>query len=132
MYEICTSLNRVVWTRDKGGGGIEPCNTGLRRQYKRWNSDTNVTLDSNLVSECDNTDVPDFDFSTCDINTYMCCWTENDGQGMQDNTVRSCCFFRFLCTCQPQPHSDPSGFTHSCPQRGPFQASSSGCACRRF
>ena len=23
---------------------------------------------------------------TCAYNTYMCCWTENDGNGMEDNT----------------------------------------------
>ena len=22
----------------------------------------------------------------CEYNTYMCCWTENDGNGMEDNT----------------------------------------------
>ena len=24
--------------------------------------------------------------STCDYNIFMCCWTENDGEGMEDNT----------------------------------------------
>ena len=23
---------------------------------------------------------------TCAYNTFMCCWTENDGEGMEDNT----------------------------------------------
>ena len=52
-------------------------------------------MDWNIVNECDNEDVPDYDYRTCDHNTYMCCWTENDGQGMADNTVR----FRFPLWC---------------------------------
>ena len=47
----------------------------------------NGEMETNLVRECDNHDVPDYDYRTCEHNTYMCCWTENDGQGMADNTV---------------------------------------------
>ena len=41
----------------------------------------------NLVNECDNTDVPDYDYSTCENNVYMCCWSEREG-GLVKNTVR--------------------------------------------
>lgn len=37
-------------------------------------------------------DVADFNFDSCDYNTYMCCWTENNNQGMEDNTVRLAAF----------------------------------------
>eukprot|EP00903_Cladosiphon_okamuranus_P015443 g14263.t1 len=66
--------------------GIVDCPNGLRRWYQFSLDAPNGPMDSQLVNTCDNTDVPDFDFDTCDHNTYMCCWTENDGQGMQDNT----------------------------------------------
>eukprot|EP00752_Nemacystus_decipiens_P013910 g12347.t1 len=68
--------------------GIGPCwDNSLRSQYK-YNLDErpNGEMENNLVRECDNMDVPEYDFRTCDHNTYMCCWTENDGNGMQDNT----------------------------------------------
>ena len=64
-------------------------------------------MENNLVRECDNVDVPEYDFRTCDHNTYMCCWTENDGQGMQDNTVRSCSAFLYVLVpsdCIPAHH----------------------------
>lgn len=85
----CTKISKTTLDhRDEGRSGIESCNTTLIDQYHLLNNDTKGGLDYNLVGECDNTDVPDYDFSTCELNTYMCCWTENDGQGMQDNTVR--------------------------------------------
>ena len=54
----------------------------------------------NLVNECDNTDVPDYDYSTCENNVYMCCWSEREG-GLVKNTVRSLllslrCLFLFF------------------------------------
>ena len=49
----------------------------------------NGEMDINLVTECDNRDLVDFDFRTCEYNTYMCCWPENDGLGMNWNTVSS-------------------------------------------
>lgn len=67
-----------------------PCNNRLRAQYKYAMDEPNGEMEFNLVRECDNTDVPDYDYRTCEHNTYMCCWTGNDGNGMQDNTVR--CF----------------------------------------
>eukprot|EP00903_Cladosiphon_okamuranus_P016615 g15327.t1 len=66
--------------------GIVPCNNKLRAQYKFAMDEPNGEMETNLVRECDNTDVPDYDFRTCENNTYMCCWTENDGTGMKDNT----------------------------------------------
>eukprot|EP00752_Nemacystus_decipiens_P012856 g11383.t1 len=70
-----------------GRDGIQPCQQGgLRNHYKGWIGKPNGKMESNLVGTCDNVNVPDHDFSTCDNNTYMCCWTENDGQGMADNT----------------------------------------------
>ena len=75
--------------RRYGGEGIEPCwDNSLRSQYKWKLEDPKGEMDWTLVNECDNEDVPDYDYRTCDHNTYMCCWTENDGQGMADNTVR--------------------------------------------
>eukprot|EP00752_Nemacystus_decipiens_P012630 g11186.t1 len=65
--------------------GIRPCNNRLRQEYRRVGQ-PNGDMETNLVRECDNTDVPDYDFRTCENNTYMCCWTENDGKGMKDNT----------------------------------------------
>ncbi len=56
-------------------------------------------MDWNLIRNCDNEDVPDYDYRTCNHNTYMCCWTENDGTGMADNTVRPLPIFaRALCS----------------------------------
>ncbi|CAB1102459.1 unnamed protein product [Ectocarpus sp. CCAP 1310/34] len=70
-----------------GGEGIEPCwDNSLRSQYKYKLDEPKGEMEYNLVRECDNEDVPDYDFRTCNHNTYMCCWTENDGQGMADNT----------------------------------------------
>ncbi|CAM9859592.1 unnamed protein product [Pylaiella littoralis] len=70
-----------------GREGIKPCwDNSLRSQYKYKLDEPNGEMEFNLVRECDNEDVPDFDFLSCDHNTYMCCWTENDGQGMADNT----------------------------------------------
>eukprot|EP00752_Nemacystus_decipiens_P003492 g3225.t1 len=67
--------------------GIVPCKQGgLGKHYAGYIGKPNGKMDSNLVGECDNVDVPEFDFNTCEHNTYMCCWTENDGQGMADNT----------------------------------------------
>eukprot|EP00903_Cladosiphon_okamuranus_P008160 g7859.t1 len=67
-------------------GEIEECDqNSLFVEYKRG-AGNNEPLGINLVNECDNWDVPEFDFRTCQENTYMCCWTENDGEGMQDNT----------------------------------------------
>ena len=67
--------------------GIVPCNNRLRREYNRMGK-VNGDMEGNLVAQCDNHDVPDYDFRTCENNTYMCCWTENNGLGMKDNTVR--------------------------------------------
>ena len=47
------------------------------------------TDDSTTSTSTTPSDVTEFDFGSCDYNTYMCCWTENNNQGMQDNTVRS-------------------------------------------
>ena len=70
------------------GDGIAPCwDNSLRAQYKYNLEEPSGELEQ-LVYKCDNQDVPDYDFRTCDHNTYMCCWTENNDQGMQDNTVR--------------------------------------------
>ncbi|CAM9859661.1 unnamed protein product [Pylaiella littoralis] len=70
-----------------GGEGIEPCwDNSLRSQYKHKLKEPKGEMEYNLVRECDNEDVPDFDFRSCSDNTYMCCWTENNGQGMADNT----------------------------------------------
>ncbi|CBJ26856.1 conserved unknown protein [Ectocarpus siliculosus] len=70
-----------------GREGIEPCGANsLRSHYKNRLDEPKGELEYNLVRECDNEDVPDYDFRTCSHNTYMCCWTENDGQGMADNT----------------------------------------------
>ncbi|CAN0038717.1 unnamed protein product [Hapterophycus canaliculatus] len=69
-----------------GRPGIEPCPKNLSRHYNNRLGAPKGEIDFNLVRECDNEDVPDYDFRTCEYNTYMCCWTENDGQGMADNT----------------------------------------------
>lgn len=74
-------------------GEISRCpNDDLRAYYNRKLDKPNGEMDINLVKECDNYDVPEFDFGECGYNTYMCCWTENDGYadgyGMGVNTVR--------------------------------------------
>ena len=70
------------------GDGIAPCwDNSLHVQYKYHLEMPNGEMENNLVRECDNHDVPDYDYRTCEHNTYMCCWTENNDQGMQDNTV---------------------------------------------
>ncbi|CAM9616366.1 unnamed protein product [Scytosiphon promiscuus] len=70
-----------------GWDGIQPCwDNKLRSQYKYKLDEPKGEMEFNLVNECDNHDVPDYDFRTCEHNTYMCCWTENDGLGMADNT----------------------------------------------
>ena len=81
-----STLARTHNTRHSNDG-IVPCRNKLRQEYRRV-GEPNGEMETNLVKECDNTDVPDFDFRTCENNTYMCCWTENDGKGMADNTVR--------------------------------------------
>eukprot|EP00903_Cladosiphon_okamuranus_P018127 g16682.t1 len=69
------------------GDGISPCwDNSLHVQYKYHLEMPNGEMETNLVRECDNHDVPDYDYRTCEHNTYMCCWTENDGNGMADNT----------------------------------------------
>ena len=50
---------------------------------------TTSTDDSTISTSATPSDVTEFDFGSCGYNTYMCCWTENNNQGMQDNTVRS-------------------------------------------
>lgn len=104
--------------------GITDCSNGLRRQYLNWVGEPNGPMDSQLVTACDNVDVPDFDFDTCQHNTYMCCWTENDGQGMQDNTVS--CFCSSVLLGIPSSHglvTTQSCGARSCPTEAPFQAS---------
>lgn len=81
--------------------GIVPCRVQLRREYQRVGS-PNGDMETNLVKECDNTDVPDYDYGICANNTYMCCWTKNDGEkGMKDNTVRPVLFCYFLFSHAP-------------------------------
>eukprot|EP00752_Nemacystus_decipiens_P012631 g11187.t1 len=90
LYYYVKNVNR---TEDGGGyhgkyngDGIAPCwDNSLRAQYKYNLDEPNGELEQ-LVYKCDNQDVPDYDFRTCEHNTYMCCWTENDGKGMADNT----------------------------------------------
>ena len=98
---------RARYARD----GIVPCTPGgLSQHYRGRTGKPNGNMDSNLVGECDNVDVPDHDFSTCENNTYMCCWTENDGQGMQDNTVHTVGLRGFAC---------PSLFSRVCDRDNP-------------
>ncbi|CAM9556356.1 unnamed protein product [Ectocarpus fasciculatus] len=67
--------------------GIVGCgDNGLFSQYRGRLDEPYGPMDDNLVRTCDNEDVPDYDYDSCSHNTYMCCWTENDGQGMADNT----------------------------------------------
>ena len=74
------------------GDGIAPCwDNSLHAQYKYHLEMPNGEMENNLVRECDNHDVPDYDFHSCEHNTYMCCWTENDRTGLQDNTVTLVC-----------------------------------------
>ena len=87
-YKFSTFHRQRFLTRFSGGE-IEDCGVGLRQQYTmgyRMN-EPNGEMDINLVTECDNRDLVDFDFRTCEYNTYMCCWTENDDSGVGDNTV---------------------------------------------
>ena len=92
---------------DDKEGDFEACtDNDLRTRFKEVFPDDDVLL-TNLVEACDNegsssavssttdsetySDVADFNFDSCDYNTYMCCWTENNNQGMEDNTVRFDC-----------------------------------------
>ena len=71
------------------GDGITDCGEhGLYSNYVSRIGEPNGELETNLVRICDNYAVPDYDFRACDHNTYMCCWTENDVNGVLDNTVR--------------------------------------------
>lgn len=54
---------------------IVECHNGLNRQYERWAGASNGPMDEQLAKRCGTTDVPDFDFDTCEENAYMCCWT---------------------------------------------------------
>ncbi|CAM9604682.1 unnamed protein product [Ectocarpus fasciculatus] len=69
------------------GDGITDCGEhGLYSNYVSRIGEPNGELETNLVRICDNYAVPDYDFRSCDHNTYMCCWTENDVNGVLDNT----------------------------------------------
>ena len=97
----CTTFNR---------DGLTACaNNDLRSHYRGRMDSPGGDLDFNLVATCDNENAPittDYAYveerevedtydeddavreilDSCEYNTYMCCWTENEGQGMQDNT----------------------------------------------
>lgn len=96
----CTTFNK---------DGLAACNkNNLRRHYRKRMESPGGTMDFNLVGRCDNANDPvtvDYSYTAerqvedtykdddvravldeCEYNTYMCCWTENDGEGMQDNT----------------------------------------------
>ena len=56
--------------------GLVPC--GSNRLYNDYNGRLDQPkgpMDFNLVKRCDNEDVPDYDYRSCEHNTYMCCWT---------------------------------------------------------
>ncbi|CAB1119358.1 unnamed protein product [Ectocarpus sp. CCAP 1310/34] len=79
----CSECSRYSWE------GIAGCgNNGLLSQYRGCLGEPCGPMDDNLVRTCDNEDIPDYDHGSCSHNTYMCCLTENDGQGMAENTVR--------------------------------------------
>ncbi|CAN0451299.1 unnamed protein product [Pylaiella littoralis] len=71
-----------------GINGMEECTDNmLLKQYRSKRAgQPNGKMNFNLVGDCNNDEVPDFDFGTCSDNVYMCCWTENNGEGMEDNT----------------------------------------------
>ena len=96
----CSTLSR---------GGLTACqDNDLSKHYKNRMGAPGGDLDFNLVGTCDNANAPvsiDYAYTmerstsdssdedaavaavlnTCAYNTYMCCWTQNDG-GMVDNT----------------------------------------------
>lgn len=106
----CLEDMPVVSTSDCSrmkNGEISRCpNDDLRAYYNRKLDKPNGEMDINLVKECDNYDVPEFDFGECGYNTYMCCWTENDGYadgyGMGVNTE--------VCTVEPGVDAHCHGF----------------------
>lgn len=99
----CTTFERT---------GLEACqDNDLAKHYKNRLSKPGGDLSFNLVGTCDNennqlnattadssndtVDTPIYDedeyvatllSDVCAYNTFMCCWTQNDGDGMEDNT----------------------------------------------
>ena len=96
----------TTYSRD----GLTACmNNDLRTHYRGRMDSPGGDLTFNLVTTCENENAPvttDYAYvaereveatydeddaveevlEACEYNTYMCCWTENDGQGMEDNT----------------------------------------------
>ena len=90
--------NQRSFTDDEG---IQPCQDNeLRNEYNRKLDEPKGEMEFNLVKDCDNEYVPDFDFGTCNYNTYMCCWTEKEVGDVKDNTVRPAFVSHRACVAQ--------------------------------
>ena len=90
LLGTCDNVNGPVFSDDSETGGTSSGST-----TSSVKDATSLTENEGATTVDMSPDVPEYDEDealasllddTCDYNLFMCCWTQNDDQGMQDNT----------------------------------------------